>query len=75
MPRKSRKLSPVERARDAMIRIRAERGVPSRIAEAVDVTVSAVMQWHMVPVEYVEKVSAVTGIPPHRIRPDHYVRP
>lgn len=45
------------------------------LAEALGITVQAVSQWKHVPVERVLAVSALTGLPPHELRPDIYPQP
>jgi hypothetical protein len=56
----------------AMGRIRTERGLISRIAEALGITRGAVSKWTRVPAERVLVVEGVTGIPRHKLRPDIY---
>ena len=51
-------------------RIRAERGLAVRVAEACDIDRAAVYQWERVPIARVHEVSAVLGIRPEDIRPD-----
>jgi hypothetical protein len=56
----------------AMGKIRTERGLISRIAEALGITRGAVSKWNRVPAERVLVVEDVTGIPRHELRPDIY---
>lgn len=45
-------------------------GSASALARELGVTPAAVIQWERVPSERVGKVSAITGIPLHELRPD-----
>jgi DNA-binding transcriptional regulator YdaS (Cro superfamily) len=49
-------------------------GGPSRLADALGISQPAVSQWDRVPARQVGKVSALTGIPPHVLRPDLFPR-
>jgi DNA-binding transcriptional regulator YdaS (Cro superfamily) len=42
----------------------------SDIAQAIGIRVQAVSQWRRVPIERVDVVSRLTGIPAQRLRPD-----
>jgi DNA-binding transcriptional regulator YdaS (Cro superfamily) len=50
-------------------------GGPTKLAAALGIKQPAVSQWDQVPAERVGKVSAITGIPPHELRPDLFPRP
>lgn len=50
-------------------------GGVTRLAEALNVTRSAVSQWTKVPVERVLEVERLTGVPRHELRPDIYPAP
>lgn len=45
-------------------------GGPKRLAERLGIVPSAVTQWTRVPPRHVRVVAAMTGIPPHELRPD-----
>jgi DNA-binding transcriptional regulator YdaS (Cro superfamily) len=49
-------------------------GGPKKLGEALGISQPAVSQWERVPSERVGKVSAITGIPPHVLRPDLFPR-
>lgn len=48
----------------------AERGRVTKLAIAIGVTHGAISQWTRVPAERVGQVSAFTGIPHDKLRPD-----
>lgn len=48
------------------------RGLRLKVARALGITHGAVSQWRRVPAERVVVVSALTGIPRERLRPDLY---
>lgn len=51
--------------------LRLERGRTSELARILDRTPSAITQWHgLVPVHLVTRVSKITRIPKHKLRPD-----
>jgi DNA-binding transcriptional regulator YdaS (Cro superfamily) len=52
--------------------IEGERGRLTRLAEACEITHSAICQWTRVPVERVAVVERVTGIKRTDLRPDVY---
>jgi hypothetical protein len=62
----------MQAAMDAFSLIRAQRGMLSRIAEALGITRGAVAQWTRVPAERVLEVERVTNVPRHDLRPDLY---
>jgi Bacterial toxin YdaS len=45
------------------------------VAKGLGITRQAVSGWHAIPAEWVKKISELTGIPPHRLRPDLYDEP
>lgn len=47
-----------------------ERGRRAKLAEALNISASAVSMWSHVPIDRLADVSRVTGIPPHELRPD-----
>ena len=50
---------------------KSEAGGPSALAKAIgDITSQAVSSWDRIPMKRVYQVSAITGIPPHELRPD-----
>ena len=55
----------------------AKRGRLSELSRAMGVSHSTVLRWveARVPAERVKAVSAVTGIPPHELRPDVFDPP
>jgi hypothetical protein len=55
---------------EVMTKIRSERGLSVRIAEACGVARAAVYQWKRVPVGHVDTVAAVLKMSRKRIRPD-----
>jgi hypothetical protein len=57
-----------------MTKIRAERGMSSKIAVACGIERSAVYQWTKVPLKRVHAVADVLGIPPAQVRPDFFRR-
>lgn len=54
--------------------IRRSGGVPV-LAERLGVRRQAIYQWDKVPAERVQTVSALSGIPPHELRPDIFPAP
>lgn len=54
----------------AITKIRAERGMSVRIAEALKIRKAAVYQWRRVPGTRVVQVAEIIGMPPEKIRPD-----
>lgn len=55
-----------------MARIRAERGLSVRVAQACGIARTAVYQWTKVPLERVHVVADLLGIPPEQVRPDFF---
>ena len=47
----------------------------SDVAKGLGITRQAVSGWHAIPAEWVKKISDLTGIPPHELRPDLYDAP
>ena len=64
-PNKEREENPI------MARI-AERVSQARLAKHLGITAQAVSQWRQVPVERALKISELTGIPCHELRPDFF---
>lgn len=64
----------VARARAAWLRaqeiLRTKYGTPDDVAGALKLSRQAVWKWDRVPPMQVPRVSALTGIPPHLLRPD-----
>jgi DNA-binding transcriptional regulator YdaS (Cro superfamily) len=58
-----------------MERIRAQRGMLSKIAAEIGVTRGAVAQWKHVPPVHVPAVERVTGIPRHELVPELWDAP
>lgn len=50
-------------------------GGPAKVAAAFGITSQAVSQWTRTPLSRVPKLSTLTGIPPHELRPDIYPAP
>jgi transcriptional regulator with XRE-family HTH domain len=53
-------------------RIRKERGLSVRVAEACGIKRTAVYQWEQVPLSRVHVVAEVLGIKPEQVRPDFF---
>lgn len=45
------------------------------VAKSLGITRQAVSGWHAIPAEWVKKISELTDIPPHELRPDLYDAP
>lgn len=61
---------------EALERAKAAAGGPSGLARGIGgITSQAVSQWERVPVARVKAISALTGIPPHELRPDIFPAP
>jgi pyruvate kinase len=54
----------------AIAKIRGERGLSVKIAEALKIRKAAVYQWQRVPPLRVQKVAEIIDWPPEKIRPD-----
>lgn len=54
----------------AIKKIRAERGLAVRVAEACGIKRTAVYQWQKVPIERVHIVARLIKLTPEQIRPD-----
>lgn len=50
-------------------------GGAAALASRLGITPKAIYQWPYVPAERVGSVSALTGIPPHELRPDVFPAP
>ena len=61
------KLKSVQRASELL-------GGPSALARALGVLPGGFHVWDRVPAEHVLPMARLTGIPPHKIRPDLYPR-
>jgi len=46
-----------------------------RLSAKLNISFQAVAKWWRVPVNHVQKISVITGIPAEKIRPDIYERP
>lgn len=53
--------------------IDAKRGRLTELARALGITPAAIKQWSIVPADKVVAISAYTGIPRQKLRPDLYV--
>lgn len=51
--------------------LKAARG-PSKLAKALGITPQSISGWSEVPLHHLNAVSAFTGIPKEKIRPDHF---
>lgn len=61
-----------------MVQLIGQCGGVSALADALGLDHSSVSKWKSrgrVPAERVGRISALTGIPPHRIRPDLFPEP
>lgn len=58
-----------------MALIREQRGLLSKVAAEIGVTRAAVVKWRRIPAERVSRVSEITGIPRHELRPDLWEPP
>lgn len=56
-----------------MVKIKSQRGLSSRVAEACGIERAAVYQWKRVPALRVHLVAPVIGMTPEEIRPDIFV--
>ena len=54
--------------------IRAQRGMPARLARGLGLTRAAVLKWERVPAERVVEIERITGIAREKLRPDLYAR-
>lgn len=52
------------------LKVIQEAGGPSAVAKFFGITPSAVSQWKHIPVERVNALSKLTGIPREKLRPD-----
>lgn len=55
--------------------LRSQRGLMSKVATACGITRAAVAMWKRIPADYVPKISEVSGIPRHELRPDLWEKP
>ena len=58
----------------AMSELRQERGLLTRIAVGLGLTVQAVHGWPVVPLERVVEVERITGVPREELRQDFHLR-
>jgi len=61
---------PAVRLDPACAKIRGNRGLSVRIAEACGIERAAVYQWKRVPIHRVPDVAPIIGMTPEQIRPD-----
>jgi hypothetical protein len=54
----------------AVVRILAQRGLPSKIARACGITPQGIYKWKRVPIHWVHIVASVSGMTPEQVRPD-----
>lgn len=59
---------------NGMALIRAQRGLPSKVAHGLGLTRAAVLKWQQVPAERVVEIERITGIPREKLRPDLFRR-
>lgn len=57
---------------DPMQKIKATRGMATKIAAALRITLPSISKWKKIPAERVVAVEAATGIPREELRPDLY---
>lgn len=55
-----------------MADLRNERGMMTRIAKGLGLTLAAVSLWKKIPSERVVEIESITGIPREQLRPDLY---
>lgn len=48
---------------------------PTKLAHGLGISTAAVSQWQKVPAKRVGRVSEITGLAPHEIRPDLFKAP
>jgi AmiR/NasT family two-component response regulator len=60
---------------EAIRRMRARRGLASRVARACGITRMAVYQWRRVPSARVQIVAMVLKMKPKDVRPDIFLKP
>lgn len=60
---------------DALEFIRSKRGMMSRIADGLGLTLSTVSEWTRLPAERLPELEQITGIPRHALRPDICLSP
>lgn len=67
---------PSPAAQKAVVAFRAEyRGRLTEIANELGISKQALCGWRVIPAEWVRQLSALTGIPAWRLRPDLYDPP
>jgi DNA-binding transcriptional regulator YdaS (Cro superfamily) len=60
---------------EILTRVIEKAGGPTALARALDIKSPSIHGWTRVPAERVLRVSEITGIPPHEIRPDVFAPP
>lgn len=61
------------RGMDVLVKyLKQKRGRQTELARAIGTTPGNICQWKRVPAERVMEVSAITGIPKEKLRPDLY---
>jgi DNA-binding transcriptional regulator YdaS (Cro superfamily) len=58
-----------------MALLRSQRGLLAKVADGLGITRGAVAMWPRIPAERVRRVSEITGIPRHELRPDLWDAP
>ncbi len=74
-PRKHRKSRRRQLTDPAIIKIRAEHGLQTRVAEACGITRQAVGDWDRVPPQHAAKVGDIINMTLHEMRPDIFPAP
>jgi DNA-binding transcriptional regulator YdaS (Cro superfamily) len=71
--------TPPEEAVEALRTVKAElserKQSSADLAKHLGITRQAVSGWRAIPAEWVKRIAELTGIPPHRLRPDLYDEP
>jgi hypothetical protein len=60
---------------EILTEVLAKAGGIRRLSVKLNISFQAVAKWWRVPVNHVQRVSVITGIPAEKIRPDIYERP
>ena len=56
----------------AVIRIKGERGLATKLAKALKLDLSAISKWSRIPADHIVAVERISGIPREELRPDLY---